>query len=137
MGVREGTAWKYSCPPQLGTKPCPKLPPCVTNLSGLAPGNNSGFPFLQNIAPTGGRCWARGVLPTSRGGCRTWYSQHRKSRRQSVSRVTEGAVLDGLEGGGRGEVRGGVRLNWGSGLGQLPDSSDTGAEPDGAGPDEG
>lgn len=40
-------------------------------------------------------------------------------------------------GRGRGEVRGGVRLNWGSGLGQLPDSSDTGAEPDGAGLDEG
>lgn len=86
----------------------------------IGPGEQLWFSVPPKCVPHLWQVLSAGAALSSRGGSQTLRSE----RRERDARVSPGIQRgrDGTEGGG-------VRLNWDSGLVQLPLSSDSGAEP--------
>lgn len=111
-GVTKGTELCLegrSASPGNCSSPALSFASTVTNLGGLVPWGNSGFPFRGSVIPTAGRCWAP-VLPLP--------AVVRRPRTACAERGDAGASPGILRGRG-GAGGGGIRLNRSSGLGQL------------------
>ena len=74
------------------------------------------------MSPTSGRCWAPALPPLPTVGVRPGTASAPRG---------DARASPGIQRGRGGVGRGGARLITGSGLGQHPDFSDTGAEPGG------